>query len=310
MRKTQSGPYIPARLQSALALLEKLRTQPNLDLESHLASKGSTGLESHETYGNQAHERLEIQAINKNHGRRSSSLQDWGQELLNLLGECGFGGATGAGRRKLIDLAQDQIAARLRAILNEDPIRVGPRGRAVEAVVADVLAQAEEKGKVGEVAQYLVGAKLALRLNLDMTVRAANKADRKSRVDTTARLGDFQVANTVIEVAVGMPDDAHLAKIVEALEDHDCEVWLLTRAERVGAWKTELGLCELSSRDLSRVVVASVESFVGQNVSEMGEFSTQGKFEQFENLIAIYNERWVATVGTPGIRIVVKSGSK
>jgi hypothetical protein len=33
---------VPARLQAALALLEKLRTNPSLELADHLASKGSS----------------------------------------------------------------------------------------------------------------------------------------------------------------------------------------------------------------------------------------------------------------------------
>ncbi|MGW8257315.1 MAG: hypothetical protein ACWGMZ_07525, partial [Thermoguttaceae bacterium] len=62
---------VPARLQTALALLERLRKYPMLNLDVHLASKGSSGLEGHETYGNLAHNRLKLEPLNKNHGRRS-----------------------------------------------------------------------------------------------------------------------------------------------------------------------------------------------------------------------------------------------
>ena len=86
----QKGHFVAARLQTALALLEKLRDNPSLNLDDHLASKGSSGLVSHETFGDLAHKRLNLKLINKNHGRRSSSLQDWGQQLLDVLGAAEF----------------------------------------------------------------------------------------------------------------------------------------------------------------------------------------------------------------------------
>jgi hypothetical protein len=54
------------------------------------------------------------------------------------------------------------------------------------------------------------------------------------------------------------------------------------------------------------VVVTSVEAFVGQNITELGEFSAKGKADRLRALFDLYNERWVARVGTPGIRIVAK----
>ncbi|MDZ7618898.1 MAG: DUF4928 family protein, partial [Patescibacteria group bacterium] len=173
-----------------------------------------------------------------------------------------------------------------------------------EAVIHDVLKQAADKGKSGDVAQYLVGAKLALRFNRDIPVLPANKADRKSRSDREARLGDFQIENAVIEVAVGLPDDKHVAQVAEALEDGDSEVWLLTRADRVATWK-----CELSSADgidTKRAVVASVEAFVGQNISELGEFSVKGKIAKLQSLFELYNTQWISKVGTPGMRVMIK----
>lgn len=171
-------------------------------------------------------------------------------------------------------------------------------------IIHDVLKQAEEKGKSGDVAQYLVGAKLALRFKRDVPVFPANKADRKSRSDREARLGDFELENAVIEVAVGLPDDKHISQVGEALEVSDAEVWLLTRADRVATWKNELS--DSDGVDIRRVVVTSVEAFVGQNVTELGEFSAKGKLAQLQALFDLYNTRWISQVGTPGIRIVMK----
>ena len=296
--------FVAARLQTALALLEKLRDKPSLVLDDHLASRGSSGLASHETFGNLAHERLNLEPINRNHGRRSSSLQDWGQELLDTLNAAGFSTGSTEDRTGLIDTAQFAFAKILRDILEQEPLEVRLRGRSAESVIHDLLKQAENKGKSGDVAQYLVGAKLMLRFNRDFPIHSANKADRKSRSDPHARLGDFELENSVIEVAVGLPDEKHIAQVVEALEDSELEVWVLTRTDRVTTWKYELH--DLDAVDRRRVVISSVEAFVGQNITELGEFSSKGRIAQLKMLFHVYNTKWITQVGTPGIRIEVK----
>jgi len=87
------------------------------------------------------------------------------------------------------------------------------------------------------------------------------------------------------------------------LEDSDNEVWLLTRSPRVKTWQDELE--EAEGIDLKRVIVSSVEGFVGQNITELGKFSAKGRATQLEELIKLYNERWIAVLGPPGIRIEV-----
>ncbi len=300
----QSGRPVPARLQAALALLEKLRDKPSLALEDHLSNKGSAGLESHETYGNRAHERLGLEAINKNHGRRSCNLQDWGQDLLDELKRSGFEKAAQADRLALITLAQESIGEILRRLVEQGPLEVRIRRRAVETVIADVLKQAEEKNKAGDVAQYLVGAKLMLRFNREIPILPVNKGDRKSRSDPKPRLGDFQIENTVIEVALGLPDEKHLGQIAQALDNPELEFRLLTRDGRVDVWKNAID--DTEEIDASRVVVSSVVAFVGQNVWELGELSSEGKSFPLLALFDLYNKHWINQVGTTGIAILVK----
>ena len=295
---------IPARLQAAIALLEKLRVKPALRLEDHLASPGSAGLKSHETYGDRAHERLQLEPINKNHGRRSSDLGNWGPNLLDLVKLAGFLEKSQGERNKLIDEIQFMLSRPLRSILEEEPLEARGRGRSAEHVIGDVLDQAEEKGKSGELAQYIVGAKLRLKFNAYIPPLPYNKGDRKSRSDPDARSGDFQMEDAVIEVALGLPDEKHVSQVVDVLEETDLEIWLLTRAERVETWKKELK--RIIGAEMKRVVVDSVEGFVGQNVTELGRFSSKGKTENLVALFDIYNKHWVESVGPPGIRIVMK----
>lgn len=153
-------------------------------------------------------------------------------------------------------------------------------------------------------AQYLVGAKLMLRFNRDIPVLPANKGDRKSRLDPNARLGDFEIENAVIEVALGLPDDKHLAQVAQILDNPESEVRLLTRDDRVEVWRKAVDASE--EIDELRVVVSSVAAFIGQNISELAEFSSDEKSLQLQALFDLYNERWISKVGTPGIAIIVK----
>jgi hypothetical protein len=295
--------FIPARLQAALALTERLRDVPSLAVGDHLYAPNSASLQLHVTYGDLAHQRLGLSPVVQNHGRISSKLPEWGQALLDAVAKTGFSDLAPGVRSQIIDEAQATIATPLRSII-ERPLVVSLCGRTAEAVVNELLVDAEAKGKSGDVAQCLVGAKLSLRFNRPIPVYPANKSDRTSHFDPAPRRGDFEIENAVIEVAVGLPDDKHLQQIAEILETSDAEVWLLTRADRVETWQRELKKEE--GIETKRVVVTSVEAFVGQNVTELGEFSAKGKADRLRALFDLYNERWVARVGTPGMRIVVK----
>jgi len=299
----KAGKVVPARFQAGLALLERLRDCPSLMLSDHM-TQGSAGAKSHETYGKRAHERLSLQPINKNHGRRSSNLPEWGQRLLDAIAATGFANADSGERERIILQAQVELAKPLRDIIEQEPLEARIKGRSAETIIHELMLQAEEKGQSGNVAQYLVGAKLELRFNREIPVHPANKSDRRSRSDHRAKLGDFEIENAVIEVAVGPPDEKHLEQVGEIIENSDAEVWLLTRADRVASWKNEIDRTD--DIDSKRVVVTSVEGFIGQNITELAEFSTKGKATQIAALFDRYNSRWVKRVGMPGIRVVLK----
>jgi len=294
---SKSGRLVAARLQAALALLERVRDHQIFDLWDH-KPRGSSGLESHETFGDRAHDRYKIDAINKNHGRRSSNLDEWGQPLLDHIRLASAGLSTVSA----CDRVQQMFADKLREILELEPLRARMNARTAESVIADILQQADERGKVGVVAQYLVGAKLQLRFpGQDIQREAYNKGDRKKRGDPHARLADFEVAEAVIEVALGTPDEKHLDQVMDILETSSSEVWLLVRAARLGAWQSELAALNAPMRQ--RVVVVGVESFVGQNVTELGGFSSKGKHDQLLALFKLYNEQWIERLGPASLRI-------
>lgn len=295
--------FVPARLQSMLALLEALRVRPTLILADHLSPAGQS-LKGHEPFAKEAMKRLNLTSLNKNSGRRSSNLHAWAGPLLGIVEAEGFSGLTEEARIQLIDKAQIVVGSFLRSMFEEGPLRIKVLGKTAEAVIGELLKQADKKNKAGDVAQYLVGAKLAIRLQIEIPVHGANKGDRKSHADKEARLGDFEIGNSIIEVAIGIPDEKHLQQIEEILDTTHHEIWLLTREDRVASWKNEVS--NLFGKRIGRIVVTSVEAFVGQNITELAGFTAVAKSERIHELINLYNQRWVDVVGNPSIRISIE----
>jgi hypothetical protein len=296
----QNGRPIPGRIQAAIALLERLRESPSLEL-SHHKKAGSSGIYSHETYGERAHARMNLRPINKIHGRRSCDVGNWGQVLLDLLAVDGFASMPPERQGEFLTGLQDGLGSVLKSLLSEEPLRIRAKGRSAEAAIRDALTQAEIKAKAGDVAQYLIGTTLEMMLACDLVIVGSNKGDRNSRFDPAPRLGDFEIDDTVLEVAMGMPDEKHVTQVADALDISDKEVWVLTHPERTSFWKVELS--RYDGVDMKRVVVMSVDGFVGQYISCQCRFDTVSKLQCLKQLIDRYNERWVSKVGTPGIRI-------
>jgi hypothetical protein len=301
MRKARR--FVPARLQAALALTERLRDVPSLAIGDHLYGAGSPGLKLHVTYGDRAHQRLKLPPVLLNHGKIYSRLPEWGQALLDAVAKTGFSDVAPDTRKWILDEAQEAIAAPLRTLI-ESPIEADLSDGTAERVISDLLLVAEQKGKSGDLAQYLVGANLALRFNREIPVYPANQSNRTSDFDTAFRLGDFEIENAIIKVDVGLAEEKHLRQIAEIQEKSKAEVWVLTRADRVETWQRELK--KEKGVDTRRVVVTSVEAFVGQNITELAEFSAKNKVDRLRALFDLYNSRWVAKVGTPGIAIQAK----
>ncbi len=130
-------------------------------------------------------------------------------------------------------------------------------------------------------AQHLVGAKLELRFpNLDIGRDKANAADQQ-----TNRQGDFQLGSTAFHVTVS-PMQKLVARAQENIREGYRPV-MLVPYEKV---QFATGLFESEGLD-SRVGVQSIESFVGTNIEEMGEFSSSSIRECIARLVRRYNER-------------------
>ena len=153
----------------------------------------------------------------------------------------------------------------------------------VSAIVSDVLNTARRRADqpTGVVAQHLVGAKLELRFPDSHVGRdKANAADLQ-----TSRQGDFQLGNTAFHVTVS-PMQKLVARVRENMREGFRPVVLVPfdkTAFAVGLFESE-GLGD-------RVSVQSIESFVGTNVEEMGNFDSRAIEKSVACLIRRYNER-------------------
>ncbi len=299
----KNGVFIAARLQAAITLLERVRTFRTLDLSEH-KDPGSTGLKSHESFAKRALERFQITGVNRNSGRRSNNIGAWGAPLLELLSTEGFEALSVDEQDDLLGRAQHHLAMRIREIAETAPIMVHIEGRSAESVIRDVLEQGDARSKSGDIAQYLVAAKLELRLGIELPLHPANKGDRKGFDDTSARTGDFEIEDATLEIAIGPPDGKHLAQIEDTIQETTRQVWLLTRHSHLHKWQQMLG--GLKKVDDKRIVVSSVESFIGQNVSEIAAFSASRTAGTLQQLFDLYNNRWVAALGTPAMLIQIK----
>jgi hypothetical protein len=148
---------------------------------------------------------------------------------------------------------------------------------------SQLIAAALDSARTPEaVAQQLVRAKLTLRYQKTIAV--------ENRFVTTADLqpgrnGDFIVGTTVFHVTV-VPTSEVIEKCRENVRN-GYRAKLLVRESVLQAARQLVSIAELERQ----VGVASIESFVGQNVEELGEFDQSKITDTLIDLFAEYNRR-------------------
>ncbi len=292
---------VPARLLALLGLLERLRETPKLVLKQHLAKSGMQLLD-HNRYVETAISRFKVSSPVQEMGRRSSNLHAWAEALFDWLRSAGFHEDQLAANVELLTHMQTQASARLAQIGESAPLIVRyDKGTAV-AVIADLLDQAQSKRRAKDVAEYLVGAKLQLRFG--------ERCVTPKNVNTPSgtNLADFRVGNTAIEVTIAeRPDRAHMDQLATIISDTRLEVWFLTRQSARALWQAEID--KKFGVRAGRIAVVDIESFVGQNITEMGRFQEQGVREQLSRLFRQYSRSWLPSAGAAGLQIKSREDS-
>jgi hypothetical protein len=292
----QGQRFIPARLLTLLGLLERLRETPVLSAAEHCTASGAQ-LVGHDAAVQSALDRFSLQSPVEARGRRANNLNAWANPFFKWLDEHGFRRLSSAGRQQFITDAQTVIARQLEAINSDKPLVARYHLGAAVAVLADILDQAQQKRRAKDVAEYLVGAKLELRYGLgEVSPKSVN-------TPSGASLADFRYGNLAFEVTV-LPrsDDAHLSQLRRILENTNIEVWLLVRRTDRERWQQAI---TMAFADMAgRVVVTDIETFVGQNITEIGRCDIAEVRDTLRRLFDRYCRHWLPRAGSSGLRII------
>lgn len=191
-------------------------------------------------------------------------------------------------RALVFDSLQRWLVARIQDYFNSQRIEIEiDVARPGSLLVADLLVAASKRKVAGAVAQHLVGAKLALRFpDVEIENYSYTTADQQ-----LGRHGDFLVGDTVFHVTVH-PSPGHAEKCERNLRAGFRAALLvpesLLEPARYLASQANVG---------ERVWVASIESFVGQNVEEISSFGKRSFPMTMRSLLELYNQR-VSSVET------------
>ena len=285
------------RLAVLMALLERVRDNPSsLNVSDHVKGAGNQ-LIDHNRYVKQALMRFSVTSPLKEYGRKSSNLGGWITPLFEWLKEHEFPSLATADQMAMLDSMEYAAASRLEAINQGKPLVARYNKGTPKAVIADILDQAQEKKRAKDVAEYLVGSKLQLRFGED--------AAKPKNVNTPNRgqPSDFRIGNAAIEVTVNSADSRHLSQIRTIFKDTTLHVWFLVRLKDREKWQNVLD-ATFGEQLAGRVAIVDIETFVGQNISEIGGFVAAKVVDTLGELFRVYNDRWLPEVGASGLRII------
>jgi len=268
---------------AALVVLERLRQDCRLDISAHLAEGGAqiAGLNLSALKPILTRFREE-RPFPSEGGRTNRGNNHPIQQMLQSLYEAGFANLPEPNRYELIDRLQKQLVQSLDAYYTLERISFSfDPTKPARVLIGDILENAKNRGQSGPVAQHLVGAKLAIRFpDIAVDNFPSSAAD-----DPAGRSGDFLVGRTVFHITVA-PNMRLLQRCQENLRQA-LSCILLVPEQKLPAVRALLETERLESR----VAAESLESFIGQNVSELAKFVPEGLIRQFAALLDMYNRR-------------------
>lgn len=277
-----SGGVAKGTICAALVVLESLKDDFNLDINSHITAggaqiKGASGAAVArilERFG-------ETRPFSKEGGRTNRGGPGDIRKMLEALDESKITDVALEERIKILERLQSFLVEKVREYHNRQRLSfVFDPTKTTRQLVSDILLVAKETGKEGPVAQYLVGAKLQLRFpNEKISNESYSTAD-----DQLGRPGDFFVGNTAFHVTVA-PMPPVYDKCIKNLEEGYRAFLLVPDRQLSGA------RYEAENRARGKIAVESIESFVGQNIEELSTFNGKQLTKGFRKLIDTYNLR-------------------
>jgi len=270
-------------IAAALVVLERLRSECNLDLNSHMARGGAQIAGLYPQLLRTILRRYnETRDLPSEGGRTNRGNPQVVKGLLAALDESGFADLSEQDRAAALDEMQRFLVNSLDEYFKLDQISFVFDSRdTARRVVEKILDAAAQRQQAGPTAQHLVGAKLELRF----PDKAIGNFCYSAADEQAGRQGDFEVGDTAFHVTVA-PNMGHINRCKQNVEGN-MSVYLLVPDEKVV--NARVLLKEENIED--RVAVESIESFVGQNLSEMAEFKANRHVAGIQALLSTYNQR-------------------
>jgi hypothetical protein len=269
-------------LGAALIVLERLQSDYSLDLQSHITENGTQirGA-SGQAVSKILQRHGESRRFPSEGGRTSRGAPPSVGVLLTAMETLRLAEAPQPERDAVLQAMQAWLVAKVDEYFKRERVKFEFRPDENTAQgVHDILAAARSVGKEGQVAQYLVGAKLTLRFpNAEIRNDSYSTSDVQS-----GHPGDFLVWDIVYHVTVA-PNAGHYAKCEANLRD-GYRVYLIV-PERI-LLGTRQNLDEKLAR---RIKVSGLEDFVAQNLDELTVDATERVTGGFRRLLETYNRR-------------------
>jgi hypothetical protein len=281
VHKASGGPA-KGTIAAALVVLDRLKIDFNLDLESHRALggsqiKGASGAAAEKILARFG----EIRPFAKEGGRTNRGLPGDIRGMLVAISIAELGGIVTEERNDILNDLQQILVDKVVAFHNRERLKmVYDATKSTRQTVYDLLMLARETGKEGPVAQHLVGAKLQLRFpDLEIGNESYSTAD-----DQLGRHGDFLVGDTVFHVTVA-PMPAVYEKCKRNIEEGLRPYLLVPDRCLVGARQN----VELATP--GQITAEAIETFVSQNIDEIAAFSKDNLVSGLNRLLVTYNQR-------------------
>lgn len=287
--KKYGGRPAKGLVAAALVVLERLRCKCELSLDAHIVEGGAQIAGLNLSSLRKVLDRFgESRPFPSEAGRTNGGNISAIRSLLESLSDAGFGALSEAKRLQLLDEFQEFLVRSLNAYYNLERVRFDfDPSKPPRNMIGDILAAAQQRNQGGPVAQHLVGAKLAIRFpHLAVGNSSYSAADEQ-----TGRSGDFHIGKTAFHVSVA-PNMGHVKRCAQNVKDGLSAIVLVLDSKLAAA----RALLETEGLE-SKVVAESLESFVGQNLSELAEFAPAKFAENLSSLLEEYNRR-VAEVET------------
>jgi hypothetical protein len=280
----QYGGGFPARgtIAGALVVLEQLKANDDLSIETYTARGGAQIVGASGAAVASILARFgETRPFLSEGGRTNRGLRGDIAAMLAALRTAGLDALDPAERAAVIEGLQRYLVERVRDYHNRQRLRISyAPAKTTWQFVRDLLTAARDAGKEGQVAQYLVGAKLALRFPRERIDNFSySTADQQ-----LGRPGDFALGGTAFHVTVS-PLTAVYERCRRNLAAGYGVYLLVPEHSVVGAKQNAEATAP------GRIAVEAIESFVAQNLDELATFGQDERAAQLRLLIETYNRR-------------------